>query len=353
MQATFVNFAGVLRISPEAHQLLHKSEVLPGMVLLSMSGSVGSVAVALDSWNYPINSNQDIAKIIPSSVNPFYLAAFLSSSFGRTQINRLPVGSVQQHIFLWMIERIQVPRFSFSFEAAVARITQTAYESHEMVSQYFAEADDTLLEALGLEDWTPPEPLSYTARASDTFTASRLDAQYFMPAKKQVRQSLAAMPGDRLGERMNSIRNMFVPDCAPATMKLRNYNVTDALVSLLDAREGTIFRLRDRQHKEDLQRRRRGYLAFASLPQGNRRGEHVRRYPIDRIVGVHRVTPEEGPVRYLTGNTDGIPPVRPGADRFEMVSEGIAAPAFQRRRPAVHPRARRRGRSVRADHHNR
>ena len=165
----FVNFAGVLRISPEAHQLLHKSEVLPGMVLLSMSGSVGSVAVALDSWNYPINSNQDIAKIIPSSVNPFYLAAFLSSSFGRTQINRLPVGSVQQHIFLWMIERIQVPRFSFSFEAAVARITQTAYESHEMVSQYFAEAEDTLLDALGLADWTPPEPLSYSARASDAF----------------------------------------------------------------------------------------------------------------------------------------------------------------------------------------
>ena len=177
----FINFADVLRISPEAHRLLHKSEVLPGMVLLSMSGSVGSVAVALDSWNYPINSNQDIAKIIPSSVNPFYLATFLSSSFGRTQINRLPVGSVQQHIFLWMIERIQVPRFSSNFEAAVARITQTAYESHGIVSQYFAEAEDTLLEALGLADWTPPEPLSYSARASDAFAASRLDAEHFHP----------------------------------------------------------------------------------------------------------------------------------------------------------------------------
>ena len=177
----FVNFVGVRRISPVAHQLLHKSEVFPGMVLLSMSGSVGSVAVALDSWNYPINSNQDIAKIIPSSVNPFYLAAFLSSSFGRTQINRLPVGSVQQHIFLWMIERIQVPRFSFSFEAAVARITQTAYESHEMVSQYFVEAEGTLLAAIGLADWTPPDRLSYTARASDAFTAGRLDAEHFHP----------------------------------------------------------------------------------------------------------------------------------------------------------------------------
>lgn len=75
----FINFADVLRISDESHRLLHKSEVLPGMVLLSMSGSVGSVAVALDSWSYPINSNQDIAKIVPSSVSPFYLATYLSS----------------------------------------------------------------------------------------------------------------------------------------------------------------------------------------------------------------------------------------------------------------------------------
>ena len=188
----FVNFSDVLRISPEAHQLLRKSEVLPGMVLLSMSGSVGSVAVALDTWDYPINSNQDIAKIIPSNVNPYYLAAFLSSSFGRTQINRLPVGSVQQHLFLWMINRIQVPRFSSSFEVAVARIVQNSYESHETVSQYFTKAEDILLAALGLADWTPPEPLSYIARASKVFASGRLDAQYFRPLFVEVEQRLAS-----------------------------------------------------------------------------------------------------------------------------------------------------------------
>ena len=193
------------------------------MVLLSMSGSVGSVTVALDSWNYPINSNQDIAKIIPSSVNPFYLAAFLSSSFGRTQINRLPVGSVQQHIFLWMIERIQVPRFSFSFEAAVARITQTAYESHEMVSQYFAEADDTLLEALGLADWEPPEPLSYTARASDTLAAGRMDAQYFRPLFVQVAQRLANTGRDvKLGTILSTNARGRQPDYADKGLPVIN-----------------------------------------------------------------------------------------------------------------------------------
>jgi hypothetical protein len=231
----FINFADAYHISEDAHRLLNKSEVLPGMVLLSMSGSVGSVAVALDSWKYPINSNQDIAKIIPSKVSPYYLAAYLSSRFGQIQIERLPVGSVQQHVFLWMIERIQVPRFAGWLEDCVAELAASAYRLNETVSEHFDDAEAVLVSALGLADWTPPEPLSYTARASDAFAAGRLDAQYFMPAKEQVRQSLAALPGQLLSDRVDSIREQWLPDRAPPHMRVRNYDVTDALVPLLDA----------------------------------------------------------------------------------------------------------------------
>lgn len=206
-----INFTDVLRISPEAHQLLHKSEVLPGMVLLSMSGSVGSVAVALNSWEYPINSNQDIAKIIPSDISPFYLAAFLSSSFGRTQINRLPVGSVQQHIFLWMIERIQIPRFDPNFEAAIASMARTAYETYEAVSWYFSKAEGTLLTDLGLADWTPPEPLSYTARASEAFAAGRLDAQFFAP-RIQALLDILSRDGISVGDLVTPRCHKFRPE---------------------------------------------------------------------------------------------------------------------------------------------
>ena len=209
----FINFSDVLRISPEAHQLLYKSEVLPGMVLLSMSGSVGSVSVALDSWDYPINSNQDIAKIVTSGVDSFYLAAYLSCNFGRTQINRLPVGSVQQHVFLWMIARIQVPRFSSRFEAVVAKRAKAAYETNEAVSQHLKQAEDTLLAALGLVDWTPPEPLSYTARASDALAAGRMDARFFAP-RIQALLDILSRDGRTVGDLAAPRRQKFRPgDC--------------------------------------------------------------------------------------------------------------------------------------------
>ena len=122
----FVTFGDCLYIDDEAHKLLHKSSVTPETVLLTMSGSVGNAAVALPNWGYPINSNQDIAKIRARDVDPYYLAAFLSSRYGQLQMERLPVGSVQQHIFLWMIESMLVTRLEFPIEARIGDVMRSA-----------------------------------------------------------------------------------------------------------------------------------------------------------------------------------------------------------------------------------
>jgi type I restriction enzyme S subunit len=84
---------------------------------------------------------------------------------------------------------------SSGFEQRVVRIVQSARALREQTTQKQAEAEQSLLNALGLADWSPPVALTYTARANDAFAAGRLDAQYYMPAKEQVRQSLASLPG--------------------------------------------------------------------------------------------------------------------------------------------------------------
>ncbi|TCO69319.1 hypothetical protein EV655_11648 [Rhodovulum euryhalinum] len=133
------------------------------------------------------------------------------------------------------MDQLWVPHLSPEFEKRISQTVLNARTTQEASGTQLQRAEDTLLAALGLADWTPPEPLNYSARASDAFAAGRLDAQYFMPAKEQVRQSLAALPGRVLGDRVDSIRDIFVPDRAPPDMLVRNYDVTDALVPLLDA----------------------------------------------------------------------------------------------------------------------
>lgn len=230
----FVVFENALRISQSAHELLRKSEVKPHTVLLTMSGSVGEIAVALPDWDYPVNSNQDIAKIRTSQVDPFYLSAFLRSRYGSIQIIRLPVGSVQQHIFLSMIESLRIVRLDTAAEKAIGGVLSAAYKIRNSAGDKLREAEILLLGALGLRGWSPPEPLTYTRSAADVATAGRLDAQYFQPAKADMLARLATLASKPLSASFDVIRDLVDPRSRPSAL-CRNYDLTDALQPVLDA----------------------------------------------------------------------------------------------------------------------
>lgn len=234
IKSGFVDFGDSLYIDESAHQLLSKSAVEAGMVLLTMSGRVGDCAVASDHWNYPINSNQDVAKLTPKGIDPNFLVAFLSSRVGVAQIERLPIGSIQQHIFLWMIQKILIRRFSQGLEAKIAQMVKAAYAQFTTKEEKLTEAESALIDALGLAVWTPPEPLTYTARAADAFASARLDAQYFMPPKLEMIAALRAMPGEMLGSRFKAVREMFDPARADPDLRVRNFDLPDALEPILD-----------------------------------------------------------------------------------------------------------------------
>lgn len=207
----FVEFNDALYITPEAHTLLNKSEVKPDMVLLTMSGSVGNAAVALPDWEYPVNSNQDVAKITTAGkYSPYFFAAFLNGRFGQAQMERLPVGSVQQHVFLWMIEKLIVPDFSEPFQEKVEACMKKAYATSRSSISLYQQAEHILLHALGLDSWQPPEPLTYQRKASEAFIAGRLDSEYFSP---RVQTLIAALSSQKhtVGDVVTLRKDHFSP----------------------------------------------------------------------------------------------------------------------------------------------
>ena len=234
----FAETASPICITQEAYdrKYMRRSYLERGDVLLSIIGTIGELSlVASDE---AATCSCKLAILRPRKIAPEFLAVFLRSEHGQNQIERLTRGAVQKGLILEDMDQLWVPDVPEDFEKRIAKVVQGARKAQEASGDKVIEAEETLLEALGLGDWTPPEPLSYSARASDAFAAGRLDAQYFMPAKEQVRRSLAALPGQALGDRVDSIRDMFVPDRAPPEKLVRNYDVTDALVPLLDAEKG-------------------------------------------------------------------------------------------------------------------
>ena len=176
-----VSFSDIIYIDAKSNALLWKSEVKPETVLLSMSGTIGDVAIASRNWNYPINSNQDIAKInTNSNLNPYYLFAFLLGKFGQNYLKREARGSVQQHVFLSQMELFEIPLYSKDFEQMIQKLIEYSDSLLECSEQNYSEAENLLLETLGLKNFQLSQEITNVKRFSESFGSSgRLDAEYY------------------------------------------------------------------------------------------------------------------------------------------------------------------------------
>jgi hypothetical protein len=216
-----------------------RSHLQQGDVLLSIIGTIGELSLVAS--DQPATCSCKLAILRPKDVLPEFLAVFLRSEHGQNQIERLTRGALQKGLILEDMDQLWVPMVSADFEKRIARTVQAAKHQQDLVEAVQTQASQALTAALGLADWTPPEPLTYEAKASLALATGRLDAQYFMPAKEQVKRALATLPGQLLANRVSSIREQWVPDRAPQAMQVRNYDVTDALVPLLDAEKEPSF----------------------------------------------------------------------------------------------------------------
>jgi type I restriction enzyme, S subunit len=195
-------FSDMIYIDEKAHGILWKSEVKPEMVLLSMSGTIGEVALASKNWLYPMNSNQDIAKISTNqSLNPYYLYVFLLSKYGQNYLKREARGSVQQHVFLSQIEDFEIPILKPEFIEKIQEIIESSESANVHSKTTYAQAEGFLLEALGLTDFVPSAAAVNEKSFKDSFLASgRLDAEYYQPKYEQVVKKIESLPHSLLSE---------------------------------------------------------------------------------------------------------------------------------------------------------
>ena len=180
----YINFNNIIYITPKSHKLLWKSEIKPKTILLSMSGTIGDVAFSHENYSYPMNSNQDIAKITIDGIkiNAFYVYVFLMSTFGKNQVIREARGSVQQHIFLSQIEKIIIPVLSDNLQIRIEKLVNIFNEKLEVSKDLYRQAEIILLEKLGLLNYKSSKENIAIKPLSESFGASgRLDSEYYQP----------------------------------------------------------------------------------------------------------------------------------------------------------------------------
>jgi type I restriction enzyme S subunit len=126
-----INLTELVYISEEKHQEIMRSRVVPGNVLITIAGRLGTAAVFPDSLEEG-NITGHIVGIEPhQNINPFYLAAFINSRFGQLQANCWGHRTTRPELNLFELGQMLVPVPSLSVQNRIVQIIQNAYKMQQ------------------------------------------------------------------------------------------------------------------------------------------------------------------------------------------------------------------------------
>lgn len=196
----YIDFSDVKFISEEVDEILKKSRVKEGQVIITMAGTIGEVAVA-HKFPKKVNSNQATAKItLKKGISPYFLAAFLNCYYGKSQIMREIVSSVQPNIFLFQIKNFKVPVVSENKQKEIEKTYIEGLDELENSRNLYFQAEDLLLEELGLKDFEIKDDLSYIVNLFEVKSAHRADAEYFQPKYEKLISNIKNQNAKLLGD---------------------------------------------------------------------------------------------------------------------------------------------------------
>ena len=153
------------RLSSETHNKNLRSSLEEKDVLMSTVGTVGNIGVVFAEIP-PANIDQNVARIKindKKKMNPYYLAIFLMSEYGKTLISKFMSGQVQQRISLTNLRNFEIPLLDENFQKKIEIQFIKMHECYVFSKKSYAEAETLLLTELSLKDYKPKHQLSYNA----------------------------------------------------------------------------------------------------------------------------------------------------------------------------------------------
>jgi type I restriction enzyme S subunit len=190
----YIESADLTFISHEDDKTLARSRLKLNDVLLTITGvSYGKSSVVTSEYvGSNINQHSVRMALRPGRIRPYFLAAFLNAGPGKAQSDQNVTGGTRPALDYTTIRHFSVPLMSNGFQATIEETIKTGHQGFLRAIDELAAAEQTLLHALGLDAWQPPEPLTYVRRASEVAQAARFDSEFFAPRTLQLLAKLGA-----------------------------------------------------------------------------------------------------------------------------------------------------------------
>jgi len=185
LQDFFISESDPIYIPDEIYDKLKRSHIYKNDVLVSIVGTIGLISIVADNFDQ-LTGNCKLAILHPKTIDPWSLSAFLASRYGQYQLQRKVAGAVQTGIILQELAKILIPYFEESKQKEIHKITFNAYEMQLESGLLYTQAEEMLLEKLGLKNFQVEDDLSFIVNLSDVKSANRIDADFFQPKYERL-----------------------------------------------------------------------------------------------------------------------------------------------------------------------
>ena len=180
----FIEIKDPVYISYEEHRALRRSQLKSGDVVITKTGTVGIAAVVTPDIK-EANIPADVAKIRikDRNINPYFLAIFLNSKYGRYQIFRQFSGT-RPRIILDNLHKIKIPILHHDFQLFIERLVKQAYEKRKLAEQKYKQAESLLYKILKVSEEEIEkleQEKTYETSFRNVQQALRLDAEFHHP----------------------------------------------------------------------------------------------------------------------------------------------------------------------------
>lgn len=157
---------------------VHKEDIL---ITSTGTGTLGRTSIwykDTPAFNVPENSFLRG----PVGVNPYFVAAFLSTLYGVLQLFQNQRGSSGQlHLYPVDIRRIVIPKFIFDYQDEISNSLIEAFSLVEQSKCYYHQAEALLAKELQFDQLQLPNKKWYKADYSEVMKERRMNAEFFSP----------------------------------------------------------------------------------------------------------------------------------------------------------------------------
>ncbi len=182
----FLDFSEKRYFSEEVAKTMPQNLLKKGDILFVRTGAVGDVAIYLGKPEKVLASAHVLIARPNFKISPYYLMVFFNTHAGRNLIIRGTYGALQPEVAPDYLKTILVPVVNKDFENEVE---QLVFKSNELLGQsesLYSQAENLLLEELGLKNFEVEDDLSYVVNLSEVKSAHRADAEYFQPKYEKI-----------------------------------------------------------------------------------------------------------------------------------------------------------------------